>query len=98
MGFKSIKDKLLLALEEGGFFNDPDTAPGKNRLDCPENQIEIEEAIKIVQSCSGDKYKEDKHHGKEGSIHIFKAQGRYDGWYVKIYFIDEFVWIKSFHD
>jgi len=56
-----------------------------------------EVVIKIIESCRGDCYEKNRHHFLNVDVHILKPKGKYDGYYVKFYFIEPDVWFISVH-
>jgi hypothetical protein len=96
MGFRDVKEKLLAALRNGNVKHD-EKSYGKNKL--ADGDLKLEDAIAIINTCRGDDYKETKHHAcQDLPLHVLKPKGKYDGWYIKFYFIEEDARFISFHD
>jgi len=57
-----------------------------------------EEMISIIGACRGDCYSSAKHHFLEVDVHILKPQGRYDGLYIKFFFIEPNILFISVHE
>lgn len=54
--------------------------------------------IQIIANSKGDHHRISQHHFlKDVEVHIIKAIDRYDGFYVKFYFIEPDIWFISVH-
>ena len=95
LGFKDIKKLAIQKIKEGSIQHEPREF-GKNFY--AQGEITDEEVIEIFKNCKGDQYSTDKHHLiKSISVHVIKAIGKYDGLYVKFYFIEPDIWFISVH-
>lgn len=63
-----------------------------------QGEITDEDVIEIIKNSRGNQYWKSKHHfDKTIDVHIIKAIGKYDGYYVKFYFIEPDIWFISVH-
>jgi len=63
-----------------------------------EGFLSNEDVVAIINSCRGNDYEKRKHHiSSLGDVHILKPKGKYDGYYIKFYFIEPDVWFISVH-
>ena len=95
MGFNEIKKKAVDCIKEGRYKNDKRDLEKNlfaNRL------LTEEDLLKIINSCNGDCYEVGKHHHMEAiPVHKLKPIGRYDGLYVKFYFLEPNIVFISVH-
>jgi hypothetical protein len=94
MGFNAIKEQAINCILLNNVqheFRDS----SKNLY--ANGDISDDEVVKIIQSCHGDCYEKQRHHFYNLDIHILKPKGKYDGYYVKFYFLEPDVWFISVH-
>ncbi len=94
MGFNEVKQKAVQCILSNNVQHEI--------RECSKNlyatgELSDEEVIKIIQSCRGDCYEKQLHHLLAIDVHIMKPKGKYDGLYVKFYFIEPDIWFISVH-
>lgn len=95
MGFKDVRAAAIRCIEEG-YVRHVEREMEKNLYAI--GDISSEEVIRMLKACSGDRYEASKHHSlSDVDVHIMKPRGRYEGWYVKFYFIEPDIFFISVH-
>lgn len=94
MGFKEIKKQAIDCIK-CDHIKHIERDLDKNLF--ADGLISSDEMIKIISSCNGDCYECSKHHFMDIDVHILKPNGRYDGLYVKFFFIEPDVIFISVH-
>jgi hypothetical protein len=96
VGFKNIKELVVKRIQEGLIYHVP------RQYDKNEYALGLvtdEKVISMIQCCRGDRdYETLPHHAiPKIDVHIFKPKGKYDGYYIKLYFLDPNVCFISVH-
>ena len=95
LGFRDIKKQIIECIKTGKVQHEIREAE-KNLY--AHGDLSDEEVINIIKNCRGDNYEKRKHHiSSLGDVHILKPKGKYDGYYIKFYFIEPDVWFISVH-
>lgn len=94
MSFNKVKQKVIKCILSNNVQHET--------RECSKNlyatgELSDEDVIKIIQSCQGDCYEKQRHHFLDVDVHIMKPKGKYDGLYVKFYFIEPDAWFISVH-
>ena len=53
-----------------------------------DGQMSADELIKIISYCNGDCLEIGRHHNYDVELYIMKPIGKYDGYYIKYYFVE----------
>jgi len=95
MGLREVKACAVQRIREGRIFHVPREYV-KNEF--AQGAVTAEQVIAMIESCRGDRY-ETRPHDSDRSVivHIFRPRGRYDGYYVKCFFLDPDIWFISVH-
>ena len=94
MGLNEIKQEVIKCIQMDLVQHETRTN-SKNLY--ASGELSNEDMIEIIKSCRGDCYEKQRHHFLDIDIYIMKLKGRYDGLYVKFYFIEPDVWFVSVH-
>lgn len=97
LGFKEVKRKAIEKLLEGSILHEQRDLE-KNLL--ASGKVSVEDVVDIIKTSRGSNYTTSPHHNTNVSVtvHIIKAVGKYDGFYVKFYFIEPDIWFISVHE
>ena len=98
MGFDDIKHKVIEAILNG-FVDHEDRKDFEKKNMYAMDQITDAEIIFVIKTSKGHDYCCEPHETKHGiNVHIIKRKGgRYDGLYIKFYFVEPGVWFISAH-
>lgn len=94
MGFKEVKERAIQCIKWDHVrhvVRDLD----KNLFAA--EALSAEEMVRIIGSCGGDCYEIDKHHFLKTDVHILKPRGKYDGLYIKFFFVEPDILFISVH-
>jgi hypothetical protein len=94
LGFKEIKDTVIKCIRSG-FVQHEERDSDKNLY--ATGDLSSAEVIKIIEYCRGDWYQKSRHHFLDIDVHVLKPKGKYDGYYIKFYFIEPDAWFISVH-
>src|SRR4051812_13839503 len=98
MGFKETKAKVIECLRQGNFAHEPRKDINANNL-LHTQVVSPTEVVEMVLCCSGSDHKPDFHDADRSvPIHILKPKGKYDGWYIKFYFVADGTMFISVHN
>jgi hypothetical protein len=97
VGFKEVKSKAIKCLDDLNFDHEPRADRHiKNLLYT--QAVTPAEVKEMIHCCGGTEHKSDFHDmDRSITIHILKPKGKYDGWYVKFYFVDDGTMFISVH-
>lgn len=98
LGFSKIKRLAIQKLREGAIQHEERKDKEKNLLAL--GYLTNENVVDILKYCTGNCYKSAPHDMKQAIlVHIFTPRRcKYEGYYVKLYFIEPDVWFISVHD
>ena len=98
MGFNEIKYRAIQKLKEGLVQHEERKEKEKNLLAL--GYLTNDDVIDILKYCTGIHYKTAPHDKmKLIMVHIFTPKRcKYEGYYVKLYFIEPDIWFISVHD
>jgi hypothetical protein len=95
LGLKEVKALAINKIREGKV-NHITREFGKNKY--AEGFLSDDQVIAMIQSCRGDRYEAKPHHAiRSVLVHIMKPLGKYDGYYIKFYFLEPDVIFLSIH-
>jgi hypothetical protein len=95
LGFKEEKARAIQKILEGKVYHVPREF---DKNEYAQGLLSDEQVIAIIKSCKGDRYEMLPHHAiKSVAVHILKPAGKYDGYYVKFYFLEPDVCFISVH-
>lgn len=95
MGFNEVKATAIQKIKEGKISHDPREFSKNEYAQC---LLTDEQVIFMIKNCRGDRYEKRPHHkDKRIPVHILKPAGKYDGYYVKFYFLEPDVCFMSVH-
>ena len=94
MGFKEVKERAIECIKCDQVRH-VERYLDKNLF--ASGAISPEEMIQIIGSCRGDCYETNKHHFLDTDVHIFKPRGKYDGLYIKFFFVEPDILFISVH-
>ncbi|MDR0306730.1 MAG: type II toxin-antitoxin system MqsR family toxin [Chitinispirillales bacterium] len=95
MAFNEVKVKAIDCIKNG-HVRHIERDIGKNMFAV--GDFTPEEMILIIGACRGDWYNSRKHHFLEVDVHILKPRGKYDGLYIKFFFIEPDILFISVHE
>jgi hypothetical protein len=76
--------------------HEPRFEPGKNLL--AEGAVIMDEVVQMIKRCGGKCHQTSPHHVLPSvDVHILRPKGRYDGYYIKFYFIEPDIIFISVH-
>lgn len=97
MGFNQVRKAAIDCLLQGNFQHEPrKDILRKNFLFA--GRVTTAMVIEMIKGCSGSHY-EMKPHDADASVnvHILEPRGKYDGWYIKFYFVADGAMFISVH-
>jgi hypothetical protein len=95
LGFREVKALAIQKIREGKIEHVPREF---DKNEYAQGLLSDDQVIAMIQSCRGDRYEVQPHHAiKSVPVHILKPLGKYDGYYVKFYFLEPDVWFLSVH-
>jgi len=95
MAFKEVKSKAIECIKNG-HVRHIERNIAKNMFMA--GNFTPQEMITIIGTCGGNCYETCKHHLLDVDIHILKPRGRYDGLYIKFFFIEPNILFISVHE
>jgi hypothetical protein len=94
LGFKEVKERAIQCIKSN-HVRHVERDLGKNMFAA--GDLSPEEMIQIIDFCRGDCYETNKHHLFNTEVHILKPRGKYDGWYIKFFFVEPDILFISVH-
>jgi hypothetical protein len=96
LGFKTVKELVIKRIQEGLIYHVP-REYSKNEF--AQGLVTDDQVIAMIVCCKGDHdYETLPHHAiPKIAVHIFKPKGKYDGYYIKLYFLEPNVCFISVH-
>lgn len=94
MGFKEVKRKAIECIKNDHVRH---VARGVEKNLFASGELTSAEVINIIGSCQGDCYETDKHHFLDIEVHILRPRGKYDGFYIKFFFVEPDILFISVH-
>jgi len=95
MAFNEIKSKAIDCIKSGRVRH---TVRDISKNMFASGEITPDEMVKIIGSCRGDCHTAGKHHFLDTEVHILKPKGKYDGLYIKFFFVEPDIMFISVHD
>jgi len=95
LGIKEIRQQAIEKIHEGKVYHVP-REYGKNEY--AKGLLSDNDVVAMLKCCRGDRYESSPHQSIPGvEVHIFKPGGKYDGYYIKLYFFEPGIWFISVH-
>ena len=95
LGFKETRQQAIDRIRAGRIYHVP-REYDKNEY--AQGRLSDNDVIAMLQCCRGNRYEALPHHSILGlEVHIFKPVGKYDGYYIKLYFLEPDVCFISVH-
>ena len=95
MAFNEVKIKAIACIKDGRVRH-VERDVDKNMF--ASGEFAPEDMIQIIGACRGDDYSTGRHHFLDADVHILKPKGKYDGLYIKFFFIEPDIMFISVHD
>ena len=95
MGFKEIRQQAIEKISSGRVYH---VSREYDKNEYAQGRLTDGDVISMLKCCRGDRYESSPHHSLSGiEVHIFKPGGKYDGYYIKLYFVEPDIWFISVH-
>ena len=95
MAFNEVKSKAIDCIKKGSVRH---VARDISKNMFAAGEFTPDEMVSIIGSCQGDCYTAGKHHFLDAEVHILKPKGKYDGLYIKFFFVELDIMFISVHD
>lgn len=97
MGFKQAKTAVIQSLRDMAYGHEPRRDINEKNL-LHTGVVAPEDVIQMVMHCTGRDYSTGPHDmDRTIEVHRLKPKGKFDGWYIKFYFVPDGTMFISIH-